>query len=223
MSDPITFVQRGLGVRLRFEFGRDALAYAIADSSGEVGFSIGYEHIVASTKSTVTVGNKNFLKKALLAPAAVLGLAFAAGQFNSAVSNALAAVGAVLLAGLLGARYLNLLSVKYTLIDMQPRPAAARNLMLRIIQDKQHDALLAELMVRWKARHRELYLPVNLANDPAKETSKYAWLKARDLITEEEEARAVAAIRANAAQSAPPAPGEDAALVGEKPRQGVLN
>ena len=67
-------------------------------------------------------------------------------------------------------------------------------------------SVLAELMGRWKARHRHLFLTVNLANDPAKEASKYAWLKARDIITEEEHAEALAAIRANATQSAQRAP-----------------
>jgi hypothetical protein len=66
---------------------------------------------------------------------------------------------------------------------------------IRIIQDDQHDPILAELKKCRGQRLRKIFGAVNAANDPAKETMKFQWLKALGAITGEELEQAKAEIQ----------------------------
>jgi hypothetical protein len=57
--------------------------------------------------------------------------------------------------------------------------------LIRILKDKDHDEILAEVMRRWKVRIALLYGNVNLQADVERETKKFEWLRQRGVIDEE--------------------------------------
>lgn len=73
---------------------------------------------------------------------------------------------------------------------------------IRVMQDKQYDSVLAELKKYRGRRLKRLYGAVNPVNDPAKEMTKFQWLKTVGAITEEELQEAQAEIRAHQRHSA---------------------
>jgi len=79
---------------------------------------------------------------------------------------------------------------------MSQQPPGAENHPLRIISGKDHDTVFGELKSRWKVRVKQLYATVNIANDPAKEIARMAWLKEIEVIDDREYDRAVQQIEA---------------------------
>ncbi|MBN3495445.1 hypothetical protein [Vibrio neptunius] len=60
------------------------------------------------------------------------------------------------------------------------------NARLHIIHDKQHDAIVNELMSRRKAQLLAWYADVNVDNDLTNEINKFKWLAEQEVLTEEE-------------------------------------
>jgi len=70
---------------------------------------------------------------------------------------------------------------------------------LRILRDKDHDDILAEVTRRWKTRMALLYGTVNLRVDVERETRKFEWLRQRGVIDGERFQRAMRILNASKA------------------------
>jgi hypothetical protein len=90
-----------------------------------------------------------------------------------------------------------LLSLTFTQIEMSPSPRGSGGHLIRILKDKDHDEILAEVMQRWKARMAFLYRNVNLQADVERETKKFEWLRQRGVIDEEPFQRALRILNAS--------------------------
>ena len=93
-----------------------------------------------------------------------------------------------------------LLWVTFTQIEMNPPAPGSNGHSIRILKDKDHDEILAEVMRRWKARMAPLYGNVNLQADVERETRKFEWLRQRGVIDEERFQRALRILSANKAR-----------------------
>src|SRR6185312_14046774 len=118
-------------------------------------------------------------------------------------STDLSLVALALFALLLIARHFGLFAVGYTLLGTSPGPGGGANNLIRIIKNKDHDAVVGEITARWKKRMRKLHSAINPANDPDKEIARFSWMKEAGVISEEELRSAVAQVRGAAAQNRP--------------------
>jgi hypothetical protein len=92
------------------------------------------------------------------------------------------------------------LSLTFTQIEMNPSPPGSGAHLIRILKDKDHDEILAEVMRRWKARMALLYGNVNLQADVERQTKKFEWLRQRGVIDEERFQRALRILNASKAR-----------------------
>jgi hypothetical protein len=196
-----TIIQRKLGKRLTFQFGPEKLTYTIQDYSGEKQFSVFYESIGVLDPSILKVNQTRRLFFGLR----ILGLILIAAILYQASRNAqvpVPLVGAfmILVLGTSLANYLKLFTIKYTVLQL---PAGTVHGPVRIINDKHHAKILAELQARWKARIKKLHAAVNFANDPAKETAKFTWLRDRGVLSETEYHEALARLQGHASMAEP--------------------
>lgn len=179
------FTQQRNGTKLVFSLGHDKLAFTHSDASGENSREIAWEQIDLENSSTVLA--KGYLVKRPDKVLLYIG-AFLLLMARAPRPSMLLAGGIVFIC--LGVRvyYSRRRGIGYTIFKTAQNP-------IRIIQDKQHDLILAELRKRRGQRLKEMFGVVNKANDPAKETAKFQWLKAIGAITQEELELATAEIQ----------------------------
>ena len=166
--------QKKLSNRMRFVFGEDALAYTFEDSQHRYRYSLDYDD-VPFTQTEFTERFEALRATAILW--AVLGVFY----LVRAVADGAVSVTAIVLFALAGLSYLGYrkLDASFTVFDTQMG-------RLLIAQDKNHDEILSEIVSRRRSVILKSHGEVDADNDPEQERAKFAWLRARGVITEDE-------------------------------------
>jgi hypothetical protein len=176
-----TFAQRRQGVNLKFRFTDDRLEYSTADAAGAgLDISLKYESINAA-EPYVKAGRSGIFILGVVAPTAVITLLLlpSISSANSLLLSWAVMLMLLVAGGAIIVRFGALTSVRSTMFGLSHNAAGLR--AIQVIKDGAHDAIVAELTARWRARLRELYLnPI----DP--ETAKLEWLRRHGVITDEE-------------------------------------
>jgi hypothetical protein len=76
--------------------------------------------------------------------------------------------------------------MKYTVPAMSPAPPGADKPSIRIINDGDHLPILDAIKTRWRTRMRPLHREINFSNDPAKALARFAGMKERAVIADDE-------------------------------------
>ncbi len=195
MSDTRTMTQKRLGVTLVYRFNSDKMDYLLRDYTGERQFLVSYEDITLDRPSALTVNNRILYRRLLMIPLVALVISVMAADFNPSLSRWLSYSALVVFCVLAVAHYLKLLAIPYTLLTISPPSPGSGGLPIRIIKDKDHDAVLGELTARWRARIRFLHGTPNLSNDPAREAAKFKFMKEKSVITDDEYDAAMKVLR----------------------------
>lgn len=193
-TDGLTFHQKRLSNRVWFTFRDDDLEYRFEDASHARTIRIDYREL----PFTHTEYTEKF--EALRGTTFVfLFLALLNGL--RALADPAFAVAAGVLVALAGAAWLGYkkLSATFTVIDTDQGRMLA-------LHDAQHERLMAELAQRRRDALLAEFGEVNEDNDPEEERRKFAWLRDRGVLTEDEYQQKLAEI-GGAAPSLPTAPG----------------
>jgi hypothetical protein len=199
-------VQKRFSVRLTHRFEKDRFVYTLRDLSGEIQFAPKYETLLMGAPYTFIVQEKRLQRLAVVALMAINAIALVMFLLHDRAAPLFGAIWLVVLIALLVLQRLGAFSAKCTLLKMEPPPPGAGKLAIRVIQDKHHDEIMAELKARWLARLRQLHLAVNPLKQPVQEQSKFAWLRDNGVITDAEYDRAIEELRGVAAQPSAAAP-----------------
>ena len=173
-TDGLVFAQKRLSNRVRYTFREDALEYRFEDASHAHTFRLDYREL----PFTHTEYTEKF--EALRGMTFVFAfLALLNGL--RALGDLTFAVAASVLAALAGASWLGYkrLSATFTVIDTDQGRMLA-------LHDGQHERLMAELAQRRRDALLAEYGEVNEDNDPEEERRKFAWLRDRGVLTEDE-------------------------------------
>ena len=201
-------VQNRFGNRLTFEFGPEKLVYASRNGSGERRFPIAYETIDVTTSSSARINNPEFIQRMLLVPLVVWVLSIILASSHAAISGFLFNVAAELGVFLLVCKFFGVFAVNFVELPLTAPPSGAGDLSLRIVQNRNYDAILIELTGRWKTRMKEIHGTVDYSNDTERELDKFRWLKLHAVIDESEFARIAEQLRTYATIRARPLPSE---------------
>jgi hypothetical protein len=201
-------VQNGFGNRLTFEFGPEKLFYACRDADGERRFPIAYETIDVTSSSSATISNREFIQRMLLIPLVLWVVSMVLANSNPAISKVLFNFAAELGIFLLVSKFFGVFAVNFAELPLTTPPSGAGDLALRIMRNKDHDAILAELTSRWKLRMKEIHGTVDYTNDTDRELDKFRWLKLHQVIDEAEFTRIAEQLRTYATIRARPLPSE---------------
>ena len=194
--------QSRLGTKLKINFAPDRLRYTIADHSGSRTFDALYETLKVDSFPTVTTKRTIWRVRIVYAAIAIFLLAILVSNLSKPLAGALVVVAMLLVPAYWLGQIFGLLSVTFTLIEMNPPAPGSNGHSIRIVKDKDHDEILAEVMRRWKARMAFLYGNVNLQADVDRETKKFEWLRQRGVIDEERFQRALRILKASKARPA---------------------
>lgn len=169
------FIQKKLSNVHQFDFLPDSITFQYKDRSGSGEVEIAYGDV--ALKPSVRIEDNTWWRNLGYVWVGLgclhLGLALAAGA-------PLAGQGFWLLAGIACLAVYRLTRVRYTVF-------AAGNANLFVIQDeKQHDAIVRELMERRRAQLRRWYGAVNPDGEPGKEIARFRWLVDQQVLTQEE-------------------------------------
>ena len=173
-TDGPEYRQKRLSNRMRFVFGEKKLAYTFEDSQHRQRFALEYDEV----PFTQTEFTERF--EALRAVAFFWG-ALAIVFLLGAIADRVVPYATVVLAALGGLAYLGYrkLDASFTVFDTPPG-------RLLIAQDKQHDDILGEIVSRRRDMILKSHGEVDAENDPEQERAKFAWLRERGIITEDE-------------------------------------
>jgi len=203
MDEVTVFTQHRFGTTLIHRLDSDEMYYTLRDMSGELQFSVKYEHIIVNEAYSLSIKDKP-LARLMIRAAAVVGLGSIAAFFFSHLA---AYVGIVVALALFSLGYLagstRLLAARYTMLKMAPAPPGAGKRHIRVLNDNNQPAILSEIKKRWKARLRLLHIDINYSNDVVKEINKFNWLKDNAIITPEECRQAIEKLQSIAARNAP--------------------
>jgi hypothetical protein len=208
MKAEYRIVQNRFGNRLTFEFGPEKLVYASRDASGERRFPIAYETIDVTTSSSARINNPEFIQRMLLVPLVIWVLSIILASSHAAISSFLFNVAAELGVFLLVCKFFGVFAVNFVELPLTAPPSGAGDLALRIVQNRDYDAILTELTGRWKARMKQIHGTVDYSNDAERELDKFRWLKLHEVIDESEFARIAEQLRTYATVRARPLPSE---------------
>jgi hypothetical protein len=178
-------IQKKFGVRIEIRCEPERLSYSIRDYSGGRTFTAPYETLAIDNLPTLTFANMAFFRRTLLIPLSLLILSILTTQ-NTPLSEGIALLCFICFAGLLSAKLRNFFSVTFTQIPMQPLPPGSDGHLIRIIQDKNHDDILANIIRHWKARMLALYGEVQPNIDPEIQAARFNWLRKHNVIDDKE-------------------------------------
>lgn len=191
MSDDREIVQSRFGYINRFCFGDDQLKFASRDSSGELTRSIPYEAINLDSGSSLKInaGKRYSLLVALAGTALTMAIQVTfPGRLDYATAAAVVSVAAYF-----AVRYLNVMTVTFTLLRLSNGAGAP----LRITHDRRYDEILQRIKSGRIARLRKLHLAVNFENAPKQEGRKFRWLLEQGVISDAEYQGAIAQLSAS--------------------------
>jgi hypothetical protein len=192
--------QSRLGTKLKIEFAPDRLRYTISDHSGSRTFDAFYETLKVDSFPTLTMRRTIWRPRVLYAAIGIFLLATIVSNISKPLAGLLVIVAALLAPLYWLGQVFGFLSLTFTQIEMNPSPPGSGAHLIRILKDKDHDEILAEVMRRWKARMALLYGNVNLQADVERETKKFEWLRQRGVIDEERFQRALRILNASKAR-----------------------
>ena len=190
----------GLGQSSRSSSRRTGYATTISDHSGSRIFDALYETLKVDSFPTVTTRRTIWRVRIVYAAIAIFLLAILVSNISKPLAGALVIVAVLLVPLYWLGQIFGLLSVTFTQIEMNPPAPGSNGHSIRILKDKDHDEILAEVMRRWKARMAPLYGNVNLQADVERETRKFEWLRQRGVIDEERFQRALRILNASKAR-----------------------
>jgi hypothetical protein len=175
--------QTRFGHWTEFEFGNERLGYTAKDYTGGRQFYILYETLKLDSLASLSVGNMLYLRRLFLVPLLFLIASFLTmNTYNLSLTFMLLAVLSVLV--LIGLKLLNVFAVEFTLLPTAPPAPGSDGHLARVIKDKQHDRILAELDARWRERMRAVFGKLDLASDPDKEEARFKWLNKLGVIND---------------------------------------
>jgi len=190
----------GLGQSSRSSSRRTGYATTISDHSGSRIFDALYETLKVDSFPTVTTRRTIWRVRIVYAAIAIFLLAILVSNISKPLAGALVIVAVLLVPLYWLGQIFGLLSVTFTQIEMNPPAPGSNGHSIRILNDKDHDEILAEVMRRWKARMALLYGAVNLQADVERETKKFEWLRQRGVIDDESFQRALRILNASKAR-----------------------
>jgi hypothetical protein len=194
--------QRRLGTKLKIEFAPDRLRYTISDHSGSRTFDAFYETLKVDSFPTVTTKRTIWRARVLYAAIAIFLLATVVSNVSKPLAGLLVIVAALLAPFYWLGQILGFLSITFTQIEMNPPAPGSGGHAIRILKDKDHDEILAEVLRRWRARMAHLYGDVNLQADVERETKKFEWLRQRGVIDDAHFQRALRILNTSKASPA---------------------
>lgn len=192
MENGTTVIQKKAGVKMVFRFDEDKLVRTHADHTGENQFSVFYEAIDIENTSGITAKNTRVYRQVLVVLLVCFGactMLSSALKIDSYIVGFLTILFSAAIAGILIAIYFKPLSIKYTVLQI---PGKTGVNTIRIIHDRNRDAILEEIKARWMGRLRKLHGAVNFNNDLNKEVQKFRWLKDHGVISDPEYREAIA-------------------------------
>lgn len=184
MNEPILIRQSQAGYKREFVFSEGGLTCKLRDSSGEREFTVPYEAVDMSAPSTLTLNNTPFSRRASIALVGLGIVVFIVGSYNilaNIASIALYTISAALLFAVVANSKTGWLSAKFTVMRISPPPPGT-NAALMVLNDDNHDKVMAALTNGWKARLKTLYGRANPDSDHQKETDRLKWLLDRNII-----------------------------------------
>lgn len=174
------FVQKRLATNIRLDLGPMEVRYFVRDNSGERETLIDYANLSGTTRR---VFEKNLWLRNVGLMWCVLGVI----TIGLAVAADRLGVGSAFWLGLglacLGVFYLT--QSRYTVFDSESGAVF-------VLEDKQHETIVNELVTRRRARLLDLYGDFNPANPIEQERRKYEWLVKEQAMTREEADRRIA-------------------------------
>ena len=102
------------------------------------------------------------------------------------------AAAVVSIAAYFALRYLNVMTVTFTLLRLSKGAGAP----IRITHDTRYDDILKRIRSGWIARLRKLHLAVDFENAPKQEERKFKWLLEQGVISDAEYQGAIARLSA---------------------------
>jgi hypothetical protein len=203
MLEDQIFTQARFGTKVTHRFGEYQLTYTLRDYSGEIQFSARYETITFRQPYAALVKDKPFTRRITMIAGAILLCLGLLGLFKWSLIPVIAWIAVFIFVAVNAINSTNLFATKCTMLKMVPPPPGAGKLGIRIMQDENHAAILAELEKRWVARVRKLHGAIDFSNDTKKELAKFAWLKENFVITDDEYREAVDRLNATMQTSDP--------------------
>jgi hypothetical protein len=192
--------QSRFGTKFKINFGPERLRYTIADHSGSRTFDALYETLKVDSFPSVTTRRTAWRFRIVYVAIGVFLLAILVSNASKSLAGALVIASMLLVPLYWLGQMFGLLSMTFALIEMSPPPAGSNGHSIRILKDKDHDDILAEVLRRWKARMALLYGNVNLQADVERETRKFEWLRQRGVIDDERFQRALRILNASKAR-----------------------
>ena len=192
------FAQSKFGMRVELDCGPDKIRHTIKDFSGMRAFYVPYETLVVDSLPTLKVRNEILYRREWLVPLALflIGYVIFNANGNNGLSTSLCVAAFVCFGFLVLANLLNYFSVTFTQLPMNPPAPGSGGHYVRIMQGKDHDEILSEIMRRWKARMLSLFGELNPKTDAESESNKFRWLHQRGVIDDEELQRTLLTINA---------------------------
>ena len=182
-TDGLVFAQKRLANRVRLTFRDQALEYRFEDASHARTVTLDYRELpFTHTEYTEKFEALRGLAFVFLFLAGLNGLRALGGE----VSYAVTAGVLVLLAGASWLGYRRL-SATFTVIDTDQG-------RLLLLHDGQYERIMGEIAQRRRDALLDEYGAVDADNDPEEERRKFAWLRDRGVLTEDEYQQKVAEI-----------------------------
>ncbi|MBB4658513.1 hypothetical protein [Parvularcula dongshanensis] len=193
--------QKRLSNRMWFAFADDALHYRFEDAQHALSYKVPYDEI----PFTHTEYTEKF--EALRA-ASFFWLALVVLNLVRAITAPLYFVSAAVLLGLAGLSWIGYqkLTATFTVID------TGHGRML-VLHDDRYEEVMHEIVTRRRAVLLAEHGDVDRDNDPEREKAKFAWLRARGVITEQEYQDKLAEVEASNPEALPPVTGPSGGTV----------
>jgi hypothetical protein len=183
--------QKRSGIHVTYDFGETALDYTLIDRSGQFQCIVQYESIDLKNYHTFRAPSDIIFTAVLLLAGAIF-IALAMLSLEREVQSFAGISGSAFISVAVGQACRR--GVKQTLFKAGQR-------QIKVLDGKNHHAIVNEIKRRSKERIRTLYANVDLSNDPNKEAQKFRWLRENEIIDEHEYNAALSRIAAAQAAS----------------------
>lgn len=187
------FEQKRFAHRTRFEFGDRGVSYHVKDHRSATDFRLAYAEIPFN--KIFFVEQNSWLRNVGILWL-VVGAAELIAYFIDGTGGRVPFLWFLLGAGCLAA--FQILKTRFTIFETPHG-------RLFILEDNQHDEIVAALESRRDAFFKSAYGEIDFENDPDSEYQKFEWLRENDVISEEEFRAKISQLR-SAADSLPPGP-----------------
>lgn len=178
-------VQKKASNILSFDFGEDKFDYSVTDKTGSSETTVYYGSL--PNKPGLRIEQNEWLRNVSILWI-VLGLFELAMQFF--YREVFVGKWFWLTVGVACYAWYRYSRVKYSVFNCGDGS-------VYVIQGKDHDRIVSELMTRRKEQIRKVYGEIDLTNDPGREIEKFKWLLEQGILTKEEADRKIAEVEAS--------------------------